>query len=109
MTEDRDTGRVTVNVQDHEGDVLIRSQGFRHAASCRERYSVLPADPASAEGAVVWTHEMRRDGWHVRTETETRLTCDATTFRIVARLRAWENDDLVRDLEWDRSIPRLLV
>jgi uncharacterized protein len=109
VTEDRVTGRVTVDVRDHEGDALITAQGFRHVASCRERYSILPADPTSADGEVVWVHEMRRDGWHVRTETETRLTCDATSFHIVARLRAWDNDELVRDLDWDTSIPRDMV
>lgn len=107
--EDRDTGRVTIEVEDHEGDAVISAQEFQHLGVGRERYSILPDDPLSAEGEVTWTHEMRREDWLVRTVTETRLTGDAETFHIVARLRAWEGEELVRDLQWDRRIPRQLV
>ncbi len=109
VTEDRDTGRVTVETRDHEGGAHINSHGFYHSAEGRERYSVLPDDPTSAEGEATWTHEMRRDGWSVKTVTTTRLTGDGTSFRIVARLQAWEGDTLVREKDWDVSIPRNLV
>ena len=107
VIEDGETGRITIEVSDHEGDASITSQGFRHSADARERYSVLPDDPTSAEGEVSWTHEMRRDGWHVRTVTETRLVGGPTTFHITARLRAWENDTLVRETTWDTEVPRV--
>ncbi|SFD88313.1 CocE/NonD family hydrolase [Roseivivax sediminis] len=109
VTEDRDTGRVTVEIRDHEGDATINPQDFRHSSEGHERYSVLPADPLSAMGEVTWTHEMEREGWHVKTVTDTRLTGDAEAFRIVARLRAWHGEELVRDTDWDVSIPRNLV
>ncbi len=109
VTEDRDTGRVTIEVRDHEGGVRINAHDFYHSAEARETYAILPDDPASAEGEVTWTHEMRRDGWSVKTVTTTRLTSDRDTFRIVARLQAWEGDSLVRDKDWDVSIPRHLV
>lgn len=70
---------------------------------------MLPDDPLSAEGEAAWTHVMRRDGWSVKTVTTTRLTGDAGTFRIVASLQAWEGDTLVREKDWDVSIPRNLV
>ena len=70
---------------------------------------MLPDDPTSATGEVTWTHEMRRDGWSVKTVTTTQLTCDATDFHIAARLQAWADGALVRDLDWDVSIPRHLV
>jgi putative CocE/NonD family hydrolase len=107
--EDRDTGRVTVQTRDHEGAALITAHEFYHSAEARERYSILPDDPTSAEGAVTWTHEMQRDGWSVKTVTTTRLTSDASAFHIVARLQAWEGETLVRDADWDVSIPRNLV
>ena len=87
----------------------INAHGFYHSAEGRERYSVLPDDPTSAEGEVTWTHEMERDDWSVKTVTTTQLTSDKSTFHIVARLRAWEGGSLVRDLDWDVSIPRHLV
>jgi len=109
VTEDRDTGRVTVETRDHEGGARITEHGLFHSAEGHERYSVLPDDPTSATGEVTWTHEMRRDGWSVKTVTTTQLTCDATDFHIAARLQAWADGALVRDLDWDVSIPRHLV
>ncbi|EPX85697.1 CocE/NonD family hydrolase [Salipiger mucosus] len=107
--EDRDTGRLTVEVRDHEGGVRIKAQDFYHSSEGFERYSVLPDDPTSAEGEVTWVHEMARDDWSVKTVTTTRLTGDTTNFRITARMQAWEGDREVRDQEWDVTIPRNLV
>lgn len=109
VSEDRDTGRITVETRDHEGGAQINAQGFYHSAEGRERYSVLPGDPTSAEAELDWTHEMRRDGWSVRTVTTTRFTGDRTTFRLDSRMRAWEGDTLVRDRKWEVAIPRHLV
>lgn len=109
VTEDRTTGRVSVDVREHEGAAHIESQGFFHSAEGHERYTVLPDDPASAEGEVTWTHEMRRDDWSVRTVTWTRLTGSPTEFHIAARLQAWDGDDLIRDKDWTLSIPRNMV
>mgnify|MGYP006404254683 FL=1 len=106
VTEDMDTGRMTFEIRDHEGAATIEPQQFFHSAEGSERYSVLPPDPQSAEGEATWIHEMARDGWSVRTETHTRLTCDADFFHIAATLRAWEGDTLEREHEWSVSIAR---
>ena len=106
LSENADTGRLIVDVRDHEGAAHITEHGITHSGEGVERYSILPDDPLSAEGMVTWTHEMRRDGWEVRTETSTRLTSTASEFRIEARLRAWEGGDLVFEEDWDEAIPR---
>lgn len=109
VLEDRDSGRITVEVLDHEGGAHIDAHAFFHSAEGRERYSVLPDDPTSADGEVCWIHEMRRDDWSVKTITNTHLSGGPDDFRIRATLRAYEGDTLVRDLDWDVSIPRVLV
>ncbi|TVS02615.1 MAG: CocE/NonD family hydrolase [Rhodobacteraceae bacterium] len=106
VTEDLDTGRITIDVRDHEGAATIESQQFFHSAEGLERYSILPPDPTSAEGEVTWVHEMSRNGWSVRTETHTHMTCDSSFYHIVAKLRAWEGDTLEREHDWAVSIPR---
>ncbi|SFG27413.1 hypothetical protein SAMN04488020_101719 [Palleronia marisminoris] len=106
VSEDMDTGRMTFEIRDHEGASTIEPQQFFHSAEGSERYSVLPPYPLSAEGEATWIHEMSRDGWSVRTETHTRLTCDTDSFHVAATLRAWEGDTLERELEWSVSIPR---
>lgn len=104
--QDLDTGRITIEVRDHEGAATIEPHQFFHSAEGRERYSVLPNDPQSAEGEVTWVHEMSRDGWAVRTETWTRLTSDAENFHISATLRAWCDGTLEREHDFAASIPR---
>jgi uncharacterized protein len=106
VTEDMDTGRLTTEVREHEGAATIERQQFFHSAECRERYSIIPPDPTSAEGEARWVHEMSRDGWSVRTETHTHLTCDSEFYHIVATLRAWDGDTLEREHDWSVSIPR---
>ncbi|WP_181711330.1 CocE/NonD family hydrolase [Roseovarius sp. TE539] len=106
LREDAETGRVTVEVRDHEGAAHIAAHGLTHSAEGVERYSVLPDDPASAEGEVTWTHEMRRQDWSVRTITRTRLTCDSIDFHISAHLQAFADDIRVRDDRQEFTIPR---
>ncbi len=109
MTEDASTGRITIDVRDHEGAAHIANHGFLHSGEAVERYSVLPNDPVSAEGEVTWTHEMRRDDWSVKTITTTKLTCSATEFHIAARLQAFDGEEMVRDDQHAVSIRRNLV
>lgn len=109
VSEDQATGRITVEIRDHEGGAHIDAHEFFHSADGWERYSILPDDPTSACGEVVWTHEMRRKDWFVKTVTETRLVGDTTDFHIDARLRAWNGENLVRSLEWKLTVPRYLV
>ncbi len=106
LSEDVDTGRLIIDVRDHEGAAHITEHGITHSAEGVERYTILPDDPLSAEGLVTWTHEMRRDDWEVRTETTTRLTATETDFCIEARLQAWEGSDLVFEETWDETVPR---
>ncbi len=83
-------------------DLTIRGRGT-------ERYRIDPEDPTSASGEVVWEWEMSRGDWRVATRTETRLTCDADSFRIDARLEAREGDETAHEEEWHERIPRNLV
>lgn len=106
MSEDAATGRLNIDLRDHEGAAHITEHGITHSAEGVEHYSILPDDPLSAEGSVTWTHEMHRQDWHIRTETTTRLTSTASEFRIEARLRAWQNEEIVHEEAWDEAVPR---
>jgi uncharacterized protein len=75
----------------------------------RERFSVRGDDPNSQCGETQWETRFSRDAWDVRTTTQTMLTCDAHAFYIIAELKAFENDCLVHEQTWRRSIPRRLL
>ena len=109
VSEDCDSGRITIEVRDHEGAAVIEPQQFFHSAEGWERYSILPGDPTSAEGEAFWVHEMSHGGWSVRTETRTRLTSNEESYQIDATLRAWNDDELVREKSWEVVVPRLLA
>lgn len=109
VIEDRDTGRVTVEILDHEGGAEIDRHAFYHLSEGRETYSYLPGDLSSVRGKVTWTHEMRREDWTVKTITETTLFGTVTDFHVEARQRAWEGEELVSDLSWSETLPRQLV
>ena len=109
VTRDLIGDRVTMEVVDDPGTFRIVDNDLTIAKVGRERYSVGGDDPADVAGDVDWTVEFSRGAWRIRSVTETSLTSDASGFRIHARLRAWEGDDLVHEQEWDDTIPRHLV
>ena len=109
VTEDLISGRKTMEVVEASGIHRIVENDLTVAKVGRERYGIDADDPAGVSGEVDWTVEFSRGDWRIRSLTETKLTSDARNFRIRARLRAWEGDDLVHEQEWDEVIPRQLV
>lgn len=106
IMEDAATGKVEMQLADGGGrvhyldnDLTLYDQGY-------ERFSVVGDDPETTTGETEWFYELSRGDWNVRTETKTKLTCCPTDFRISARMRAWEGDELVEDLTWEEMIPR---
>jgi hypothetical protein len=73
------------------------------------RYRIHERDPASATAEVEHRTLLGREGWNVRVETRTRLTCDERFFRLEADLSAYEDDEPVFTRHWDQKIPRKLV
>lgn len=71
-----------------------------------ERYAVCGNDFSGVTGEVCWEYAMSRGDWSVRSVTETRLTADAQSWHIEARLRAWEGDELAHEQIWDERILR---
>ena len=71
-----------------------------------ERYTAVGDDVLSAEGEARWTLGFHREGWRVRTHTETRMRVDADYFYIRATLTAEEDGEPVYHDEWNISVPR---
>ena len=70
------------------------------------RFSIHPDEPLSAEQDIHLTTTMGRDGWRVRTQARTRISCTADDFVLQARLQAWDGEDKVFERSWERKIPR---
>lgn len=73
------------------------------------RFTIGETDPLSARAENEERLSMRRGAWRIRVEASTRLTADATAFRLEASLRAREGEDVVFERHWDERIPRDLL
>src|SRR5262249_36564885 len=70
------------------------------------KLDVAEGDPLSAVNDLRRTWTVSRDAWHIRIETQMRLSCTRDVFLLQASLRAWERANEVCRREWDRAIPR---
>lgn len=96
----------TLEVIKNEGAVEIVPDGITYVRTDRETYAFEDDDFASPRGEVQTHWELRRDDWHVVSETWTRLTADDERFRVEAKLQAREGDEIVFERDWDECIPR---
>ena len=103
---DRQTGIVTLVIEDDFGEREILDHGLIAGGIARERWSIHPDDPLSAEGETHWTEVVERDGIRLRTETFAKMTCNRDTFFLTARLEAWEGDALVYERDVSEEVPR---
>jgi hypothetical protein len=65
-----------------------------------------PDDPLRARAAISQRSELRRGSWSVAVETEIRLSCTRTDFRLEASLRAFEGGARTFHRSWDERVAR---
>ncbi|WP_375688504.1 CocE/NonD family hydrolase [Pseudooceanicola sp. LIPI14-2-Ac024] len=106
---DRQTGTVTLVIEDDFGEAENLDHGLCAGSVARERWSIHPDDPLSASGETHWTEVIERDGTRLRTETFARMTCDVASFHLSGRLEAWEGEELVYERDVTASVPRDLM
>lgn len=83
--------------------------GGVYESSGSNAYSLDARDPLSARVSAERTIAMRRDGWAWRVELTSELTCDASTFSAVTKVRAGDDEGVVYESERRLSVPRDLV
>ncbi len=98
---------------DRAGDGVAMSRldghGLEVGHGVWETYRIRDDDPLSADAEVVQRTVLRRRGWEVRTETRSRLTADAASFRLRSELRAEEAGGEVVERRWESRVPRDLA
>jgi putative CocE/NonD family hydrolase len=83
-------------------DLEVTKRGY-------ERYSWVDDDFDSVRGETEWRIGFKRDGWETSTVTRTVLTSTATDFMLRAELDAYEGEQRIKSLNWDRTVPRDLI
>jgi putative CocE/NonD family hydrolase len=109
VERDLGTGRTRLAIVDDFGQQRDLAHGLVTGEVGREAWSIREGDPLSARAETHWTETLARDGWQVRTETMSALTCDAHTFRIRARIEAYEGERLVYERDHETAVPRVMV
>ena len=100
------SGKSVLEILDDSGAQRLLASGLAVDCAYRERYSILPDDPLSAEAHCAWTQSFARGDWQLRTEAESTQWADRESFHLEARLRAYEGEEKVFDRRWTRSVPR---
>jgi hypothetical protein len=57
-------------------------------------------------GTSIWTCDMQRPGWFVRTVSTATIACTATDWLIAANVRAFEGETLIFEKSFEEAIPR---
>lgn len=103
---DQRTGVVSLIIEDDFGEAENLDHGGIAGSVARERWDIHPDDPLSARGHAHWTEVIERGGTRLRTEASCAMKSDATHFHLTARMEAYENETLVFERDFERSIPR---
>lgn len=104
------SGRHVLTAVDDDGCIRFESNdGLEYASSATDIYSIVEGDPLSAQVRCLRKSEYRRDDWHVRIETDSVMSADATHFLLTNALDAYEGNVRVFSKRWDERIPRDLV
>lgn len=96
-------------VVDDSGEDEMPGHGLRTRHLHQTRYDIALDDPLAARARSLHTCWMSRGEWSIRTESESQWWCDATHFHVQAEVRAFEDEQLMNERSWQRSIPRDLM
>src|SRR5690606_34693302 len=100
------TGAVTLAIVDDFGEVRDADHGLVSGGIARERWTIHPDDPLSAHGSTHCTSTLPRDGWSLRTDTDSSIRSDADSFHPPGRIVAYEVDTLVFERDFNEEVPR---
>ncbi len=92
-----------------DGRCRFVANGLEYESRHTETWSIVEGAPLSAQAQCEWLIAFQRGDWATRIETNTVLTCDATTFRVTNTLDAYEGERRVFSKTWRFAVPRDLV
>lgn len=95
-----------VRLAEGGGRYRLHDNGLTVHEQIYETFSVDKHDITTANARVECNLGMSRGDWQVRSHVETELSTDHDAFVIRARMRVWEGDDPIKDINWDFRIPR---
>ncbi|ENH95825.1 peptidase S15 [Gracilibacillus halophilus YIM-C55.5] len=89
-----------------EGERKLVTNGIEHGSKNKNTFMIQENDPLSATITCEWELKVGRDDWQTRIESFSEMTSDETTFYVINRMTAYENDEEIFQKEWKEEIPR---
>ena len=110
LRRDLETGLVELTVDlDYFGSRLLLRSGLEYHESGRDTFTILEAEPLSAETRSEWTIAVGRGEWQTRIETASTLSADAREFRVTNTVDAYEGNVRVFARTRAFNVPRDLI
>ncbi|WP_218062933.1 CocE/NonD family hydrolase [Arthrobacter sp. SDTb3-6] len=104
---DSDTWVLTVDPK--YGGYRVYPDGMRYGEQAVEKYTISGNDPLSAVAESNWLIEMDRDDWHVKIDTQSRISATATHFNLSNRVTTYLNGSVHFDKTFEKEIERTSV
>jgi hypothetical protein len=106
VTRDQVNNWITLKQVNDDGRIKYLDHGLETDYCMTETFRVREGDPLSVNQHFFTVTELQREEWHVRVETDSRMTADATHFYLSNRMDAYEGDVRVFTKSWTKAIPR---
>ncbi|WP_028783923.1 CocE/NonD family hydrolase [Thalassobacillus devorans] len=90
-----------------EGKRRLPANGIEYGSTNKNVYIIEEKNPVSAKVQCEWELTIGRGEWQTKVETFSEMTSDATTFYLVNKIWAYENDVKVTEKTWEKEIPRI--
>lgn len=106
VTRDLTANRTDYLIHEDTGLFEHPDTGLSTRQLREELWSISPDDPLSMTGTAIWTCDMERPGWSVRTVTISKIACTATDWLVNASVIAFEGELQVFEKTFEKMIPR---
>jgi len=106
VTRDLSANQTRYEVAEDTGLFEHPGTGLSTRQLREEAWSIDPTDPLSMTGTSVWTCDMKRDRWSVRTVSSAKLACTATDWLISASVLAYDGEKKIFGKTFEKAIPR---
>jgi putative CocE/NonD family hydrolase len=106
VTRDITNHLTTYHILDDTGLTEHPDTGLATRQVREEFWSIAPDDPLSMTGTAIWTCDMARPGFEVRTVATTSMSCTETEWLIAIEVEAYDGDELIFERHEETVIPR---
>ena len=103
------TGRQTLTYDWQVGGVARLPNGLEMRRYLKDVFEIVEGDPLSAKVHCTMGGTQGRGDWRTSWTSESHMTCDADTFRVITTLSAFEGEACVFANTWTSEFPRDLV